>query len=122
VKTVALLASLAALTACADIRYRSNLQHARVTPWTHISPEDRERIVWLVAHATYQPIIGITKETFMCRRSTCVCVITGYLQSDLYDMYPWTAINLEKGPTGWRITQTGEVSHIIAGDILNTPE
>jgi hypothetical protein len=119
VKIVALLAFLGALTACADMRYRSNLKHARVTPWTHISPEDRKRIVWLVAHATHQPIIGITKDTFMCHRSTCVCVITGYRQPD---MQPWTAINLEKSSTGWRITQIGKVSHIIAADILNVPE
>jgi hypothetical protein len=118
-RSVMLLAIGITLTGCADMRYRSNLQHARVTPWTHISAEDRERVVWLVARATHQPIIGITADTFMCHGSTCLYVITGYHESDLQQQ--WTAIHLEKSSAGWRITQMGPVSHIIAADILSVP-
>jgi hypothetical protein len=59
-KSTILLCAALAVTACAESRYRSNVQHAPVTRWTHLSRSDYEQVVRLVSHATHQPIIGIT--------------------------------------------------------------
>ena len=57
-----LLCAALAFTACAESRYRSNLQNAPVTRWTHLSRADYEQVVRLVSDSTQQPIVGITTD------------------------------------------------------------
>lgn len=109
-KATPLLCCFLALTACVESRYRSNLQHAAVTRWTHLSRADFEQAVRLVSDATRQPIIGIT--TDHARSDTAhLHVITGYDDSS---MQSWTGFHLEKRTDGWHITDHGEISHFVA--------
>jgi CelD/BcsL family acetyltransferase involved in cellulose biosynthesis len=84
VKVAIPLGSFLALTACAESRYRSNLQHAPLTRWTHLSRSDYEQVVRIVSYSTQQPIIGITTDHARSD-STHLHVITGYPDSEIVE-------------------------------------
>jgi len=117
VRISALLTLVAVVVAgCAEDRYRWNLAHAYVTPWTHLSQSDLEQIVRLVSHATPQPIRGIT--TYRKRGDqNKIHVITAYADNSIADHC--TGFEVEKIGGKWRITFQGSSSDTVAGLVLS---
>jgi hypothetical protein len=116
-KSMFLLFAALAFTACAESRYRSNLQNAPVTRWTDLSRADYEQAVRLVSDSTHQPIVGITTDGVR-RDPTHLHIITGFYNSDLQR---WTGFHLEKRSKGWHITARHEISRFLAQMILSDP-
>ena len=102
-----LLCVALSLAACAESRYRANLKHAALTPWTHLSRSDYEQVVRLVSDSARQPIIAITTDRSK-RDMTRLHVISGYHNT------AWTGTYVEKRAGGWQITSQGEISRFLA--------
>ena len=107
---------LLALVSCAHDRYRWNLMHAYITPWTHLSQSDVQEIVRLVSYATPQPLVGITTDR-KGREPGKVNVITAYSDASIPDHC--TGFELQKIAGKWKITFQGSSSETIAGLTLS---
>ncbi len=114
-KAALLFGSFLVLTACAESRYRSNLQHAPLTRWTHLSRSDYEQVVRIVSYSPISLSWAITTDHAKSD-STHLHVITGYSDSEIQR---WHGIHLEKRAAGWHITFKGEVSPMMAEWLLS---
>jgi hypothetical protein len=103
---------------CAEERYRSNSQHAYITPWTHLSASDREEVLQLFSRASRQPIIGITVHQSKSRFPQ-LSIISGFDEPS--EVNPWREYLLEKRPDGWHVLGNSPIGQFITGLILNTP-
>jgi hypothetical protein len=107
---------LSALSACATDRYQWNLKRAYITPWTHLSPADRDAIGRLISDRDQQPIIGISAHRRRKDGST-VSVYTGReytVPVDPATYKSWHGYDLATKSGKWRITFHGDCSHTIA--------
>ena len=102
------------LTACAADRYRYALTHAYITPWTHLAQADIEQIIWVVSHATSQPVVGVSQSG---SDPTLVRVITAVPSEDIPDHC--TGFHLRKLNGHWQIVFHGSSSDTNAQIILS---
>ncbi len=116
---VLMVFAMLGLAGCAENRYRWNLTHAYVTPWTHLSPADHDAIVRLISYRDQMPIIGITHHRPSKDGST-ISVFTGNVNQLTYSYYH--GYDLEKENGTWRITFHGDASHTITGLSLSEQE
>ncbi len=105
---------------CAADRYAYNMRRAHVTPWTHLSPEDRSEIVRLVSAATEQGIQGITKGSASAKR---ISVFTGFSEAGagVGERFRWHEFVLEKQSNRWRILSQDSISPTVGGMLLSYP-
>jgi hypothetical protein len=101
------------LVSCAEDRYRWNLAHAYVTPWTHLSQDDYDAIVRIMSHRDQLPIIGISAHRPDKKRGSTISVYTGNVNQIDYSF--WHGYDLKKENGQWRIVFDGDCSHTIAG-------
>jgi hypothetical protein len=103
---------------CVEARYRYNSQNVYITPWTHLSPADREEVLQVFSRASRQPIIAITayipKSTF-----PRLNVISGFDEAS--EVNPWREYTFERRPDGWHNLGSGPIGQFITGLILSTP-
>lgn len=102
------------ITGCTH--YDWNVKHARVTPWTRLSPADRDEVIRLVSNSAEDPIIGITARKRIKDQSE-IDVFTG--RTDRFADRSWHGYTLQKKGGRWRITFDGDVSHSVANMILS---
>jgi hypothetical protein len=105
------------LCACETERYASNIRRTYVTPWTHLSPPERDELVRLISETTRQPIQGIT---VWAPGSREVAVYTGFTDAST-EINPWTEFKLEKRSSHWRIVSHDIISTGMATILLTTP-
>lgn len=106
------LLALATFSGCTAQLYNWNLKYAYVTPWTHLSPADREAIVRLISDRAEDPIIGITEEPPSPDDGSTISVYTGSWERGTERS--WHGYNLKKENGKWRVTFHGDCSHTIA--------
>jgi hypothetical protein len=114
---VALCAGLL-LSGCIQDRYRYNSQHVYITPWTHLSGEDREQVLQLFSRASRQPIIAITASQVKSSFPR-ILITSGF--NDPSEVNPWREYLLEKRPDGWHILSNGPVGQVSTSLLLSTP-
>ena len=59
--TIMALCATLVVAGCVEGRYRYNSQYVSITPWTQLSPADRDEVLRLLSHATRQPMLAISK-------------------------------------------------------------
>ena len=106
------------LSGCIQDRYRYNSKHVCITPWTHLSGEDREEVLQLFSRSSRQPIIGITA-TESNSKFPQLTILSGFEHPPA--LIPWEESLLEKRPDGWHILDSGPISQFSTKLILSTP-
>src|SRR5436190_8994709 len=107
---------LSGLRGYAGDKDKRNLKHPYITPWTHLSPADRDAIIRLISSRDQQPIIGISAHRRDKEGST-ISVYTGREYTPPVDpaIYKsWHGYDLAKKGGVWRIAFHGDCSHTIA--------